>query len=186
MAQPRPWLDEIIDTMKELGGHGTLHEIAEKILERDIMDFEANPSFRDRIRGTIYNHSSDGTYYEGEKGGEKDIFYSFSGIGRGHWGLRDFEPTENTVDITEDDMGFEEGKKKLKLHVVRERNPLVIKLAKERFKWLCTIHPLKTDLILQFKQSKVKDIGGKYRIGSFYTYIDKIKQIYSNFRQFVV
>ncbi|WP_404323709.1 HNH endonuclease [Cytobacillus firmus] len=134
MAQPRPWLDEIIDALKELGGQGTLHDITEKVLERDIMDFQANPSFRDRIRGTIYNHSSDGTYYKGEVGGEKDIFYSVAGIGKGHWGLRNFEPTEENVNITEDDMGFEEGKKKLKQHIVRERNPAVIKLAKERFK----------------------------------------------------
>ncbi|UQZ54168.1 restriction endonuclease [Bacillus subtilis] len=134
MAQPRPWLDEIIDALKELGGHGTLLDITEKIIERNVMDFNANPLFRERIRGTIYNHTSDGTYYKGEVGGETDIFFSFAGLGKGHWGLRDYEPTEETVDITEDDMGFEEGKKKLKQHIVRERNPQVIKLAKERFK----------------------------------------------------
>ncbi|MEH7504943.1 HNH endonuclease [Neobacillus drentensis] len=134
MAQPRPWLDEIIDALKELGGHGTLHDLSEKILERDIMNFEENPLFRARIRGAIYNHSSDGTFFKGEAGGSKDIFYSVAGIGKGHWGLRNYEPTEDTVDITEDDMGFEEGKKKLKQHIVRERNPQVIKLAKERFK----------------------------------------------------
>ncbi len=134
MAQPRPWLDEIIDALTELGGHATLNEIAEKILERNIMDFEANPSFRERIRGTIYNHSSDGTYYKGEVGGKKDIFYSVNGIGKGHWGLRGYEPTESSVDVTEDDIGFVEGRKKLRQHIIRERNPLVIKIAKERYR----------------------------------------------------
>ncbi|MED1471779.1 HNH endonuclease [Bacillus salipaludis] len=37
------------------------------------------------------------------------------------------------IGFTEDDEGFPEGKVKLKQHLVRERNPLVIKLAKERF-----------------------------------------------------
>lgn len=134
MVQPRPWLDEIIDALKEIGGHGTLHDIAEKILDRNIMDFNANPLFRDRIRGTIYNHSSDGTYYKGEVSGKRDIFYSVAGIGKGQWGLRNYEPTMETVDITEDDLGFEEGKRKLKQHIIRERNPLVIKLAKQQFK----------------------------------------------------
>lgn len=35
--------------------------------------------------------------------------------------------------LTEDDEGFPEGKLKLKQHLVRERNPEVIKLAKERY-----------------------------------------------------
>jgi 5-methylcytosine-specific restriction enzyme A len=94
MAQPRPWLDEIVDALKDLGGQGTLNEIADKIVERNIMDFEANPLYKDRIRGTIYNHSSDGTYYKGEKGGKKDIFYSVEGIGSGRWGLRNFTSVE--------------------------------------------------------------------------------------------
>lgn len=37
------------------------------------------------------------------------------------------------IGFTEDDEGFPEGKVKLKQHLVRERNPEVIKLAKERF-----------------------------------------------------
>ncbi|WP_163971820.1 HNH endonuclease [Oceanobacillus halotolerans] len=134
MVQPRPWLDEVIDALKELGGHGTLNDIADRIYDRGIMDFEANPYYKDRIRGTIYNHSSDGTYYKGEKGGEKDIFFSLHGIGKGHWGLRNFEPDGNNVDFTEDDIGFKEGKKQLKQHIIRERNQEVVKKAKERFK----------------------------------------------------
>jgi putative restriction endonuclease len=134
MVQSKRWLDEVIDALKDLGGHGTLHDITERIVERDIMDFSVNPFFKETIRGTIYNHTSDGAYYKGEVGGKRDVFYSVAGIGKGHWGLRNFEPTEENVDITEDDMGFEEGKKKLKQHIVRERNPQVIKLAKQHFK----------------------------------------------------
>ncbi|AYE53250.1 HNH endonuclease [Priestia megaterium NCT-2] len=42
-----------------------------------------------------------------------------------------FHPTNN---ILEEDIEFEEGEKRLKQHYVRERNPQVIKLAKEGFK----------------------------------------------------
>lgn len=38
MSQPRPWLDEIIDALNELGGHGTLNDIVDKIEERNMMD----------------------------------------------------------------------------------------------------------------------------------------------------
>ncbi|MDG4850914.1 HNH endonuclease, partial [Peribacillus frigoritolerans] len=44
------------------------------------------------------------------------------------------ENNENNADVTEDDIGFPEGKKHLKRHIERERNPKVIKLAKHRFK----------------------------------------------------
>jgi putative restriction endonuclease len=134
LPQPRPWLDEIIDALKELGGHGTLSDICDKIEERNVMDFISNKHWRDRIRGTIYHHSSDCDIFTSDPGGEKDIFYSVDGKGNGHWGLRDFKPAGNNVDLTEEDMGFPEGKKKLRQHIFRERNPKVIKLAKEKFK----------------------------------------------------
>lgn len=63
-----------------------------------------------------------------------DIFYAVDGKGRGHWGLRDFEPNNTLVDLTDDDSGFLEGKKKLRKHICRERNAKVIKLAKENYK----------------------------------------------------
>jgi 5-methylcytosine-specific restriction enzyme A len=100
MAQPRPWLEEVVDALNELGGEGTLSEIADKIVERNVMDFDSNPSFKDRIRGTIYNHSSDGTYYKGEVGGKKDIFYSVDGIGNGRWGLRNYNIVEEKKKTT--------------------------------------------------------------------------------------
>lgn len=130
MSQPRPWLDEIIDAIKEIGGHGTLEDIYERVYDRGIMDFKANRSWKDRIRGTIYQYSSDCDVF----GGNKDLFYAVSGKGKGRWGLRDFEPDQAHVDFTEDDEGFVEGKKKLIQHIVRERNPKVIRLAKLKFK----------------------------------------------------
>jgi putative restriction endonuclease len=134
MAQPRPWLDEIIDTLKELGGNGTLADISDRVLERNVMDFNINKHWKDGIRGTIYQYSSDSDYFKGDVGSKKDIFFAVNGKGQGHWGLRDFQPSGNNVDLTEDDLGFVEGKKKLRQHIFRERNPKVIRMAKERFK----------------------------------------------------
>jgi len=130
MAQPRPWLDEIIDAMKDIGGHGYYKDIYDRIYERQIMNFNENPSWTSAVRQTIERYSSDSDVFTGIK----DIFYSVEGKGKGHWGLRDFEPDSINVDLTEDDTGFPEGKKVLRQHICRERNPRVIMLAKEKFK----------------------------------------------------
>lgn len=130
MAQPKPWLDEIIDVLKDLGGHGYYKDIYERIKQRGIMDFNANKHWKQAIQQGIELHSSDSTVFKGTD----DIFYAVEGKGKGHWGLRDFEPSENNVDLTEDDSGFPEGKSKLKQHICKERNQKVIKLAKENFK----------------------------------------------------
>lgn len=65
----------------------------------------------------------------------KDIFFSVNGPGEGHWGLRDeYNPTSESVDYTEDDIGFPEGKKILRKHVQRERSPELVQRAKQIFK----------------------------------------------------
>ena len=46
--------------------------------------------------------------------------------------MRDFEPTAETLEMTQDDIGFAEGRERLKTHLIRERNPSVITLAKKR------------------------------------------------------
>ncbi|MFE4120080.1 HNH endonuclease [Priestia sp. YIM B13486] len=55
--------------------------------------------------------------------------YGFSNVGDV---IRKVKEVER-IGFTEDDEGFPEGKLKLKQHLVRERTPEVIKLAKERF-----------------------------------------------------
>lgn len=78
----------------------------------------------------IQDYSS---YSEGFRGKE-DIFYSVEGIGNGIWGLNEYSANRDNVDLTEDDSSFPEGKKRLRLHIYRERNSRVIREAKERFK----------------------------------------------------
>ncbi|MCY8489351.1 HNH endonuclease [Bacillus atrophaeus] len=134
MIQPRPWIIEIINSLNELGGQGTLEDIYLTIQERNNIDLESYVDWKSQIRKQIYLHSSDCDIFKGVAGDETDLFYPIEGKGKGFWGIRDFEPTVRNLDITEDDMEFEEGKRKLKQHIVRERNPQVIKLAKQRFK----------------------------------------------------
>ena len=122
------WKEEIIESLKDLGGEATLEEIYEQIDARG--NRELTDSFKNTVRGVIYRASSDSEHFQGTE----DLFYSVDGKGNGRWGLRDYEPTKATVDLTEDDEGFPEGKKKLRLHIYKERNSKVIREAKERFK----------------------------------------------------
>lgn len=127
------WLQEIIEAMKTLGGHAYYSDLYYEVKERGNIDFDKLKDPNAQIRGTIERYSSDSEVHSKEKN-KLDIFYTVDGKGKGHWGLRDFEPHDNMVDLTDDDSGFPEGKKKLRQHVYRERNVKVIKLAKENYK----------------------------------------------------
>lgn len=128
------WQVELVETLKVLGGSGTLEDIYLTIQERNQIDLLAYVDWKSQIRKQIYLHSSDCDIFRGNPGDESDLFYSIEGKGKGYWGLRNFTPTNNNVSLTEDELSFEEGKRKLRTHLVRERNPKIIKLAKERFK----------------------------------------------------
>jgi len=128
------WLEEVIQAVRNLGSYGTLEEIYNEVEERVVIDLNSYVGWKAQVRKHIYLHSSNCDIFKGVVGGETDLFYLIEGKVKGRWGLRNFEPSPNNVDITEDDIGFEEGKKKLRQHVVRERNPQVSKLAKEQFK----------------------------------------------------
>ena len=130
MSKKRTWLIEITEAMEELGGHGYYKDIYDKIEERNNMEgLRTSPNWQATVRREIESASSDSQAYLGIK----DIFYSVEGLGKGHWGLRNFTPNDNKVDLTDDDAGFKEGKKLLRKHICRERNPKVIKIAKEKF-----------------------------------------------------
>ncbi|WP_445678211.1 HNH endonuclease [Psychrobacillus sp. FSL W7-1493] len=128
------WLYEITESLKELGGSGILEDIYLTIKERNHIDLLAYVDWKSQIRKQIYLHSSDCEIFRGNSGDASDLFFSIEGKGKGYWGLRDFTPKKNNVSLIEDDVSFEEGKRKLRTHLVRERNPKIIKLAKERFK----------------------------------------------------
>ncbi|EEM06206.1 HNH endonuclease [Bacillus pseudomycoides] len=122
------WKSEIVESLKSLGGEATLEEIYEEVKARD--NKVITKTYQNTIRGTIYKKSSDSQDFQG---GE-DLFYTVDGKGNGRWGLKDYQPTKENVDLTEDDAGFPEGKKKLRLHIYRERNSKLIRTVKDEFK----------------------------------------------------
>ena len=78
MSQPIPWLLEIVESMKEIGGYGTYNDLYNVIVKRNNMDFKANKHWKAAVRRTIENHSSDSDAFAHKK----DIFYSVEGKGK--------------------------------------------------------------------------------------------------------
>ncbi len=84
MAQPRPWVREVIDALRDLGGEGSLSEIYTQIRKRSKMNFAVNSEWEATVRNTIETHSSDSESFRHKR----DYFKSVFGIGSGHWALR--------------------------------------------------------------------------------------------------
>lgn len=125
------WKDDIIDSLKALGGEAHLNEICEHIISKGNND---NKTVKQTVSRTIQDYSNQSIGYKGKE----NLFYSVNGLtdgkGDGYWGLYDYTPSKETVDLTEDDINFPEGKQKLRLHIYKERNPKLIHAAKENFK----------------------------------------------------
>jgi len=121
------WKDIICDALEHLGGEARLKEIYDYIEANT--NRELTGTWQATVRGALERASSDSEAYDGRE----DLFYSAQGLGAGIWGLRDFIPTIQNMDFTQDDKSFSEGRLKLKTHIVRERNHQVITLAKKRY-----------------------------------------------------
>ncbi|MBX9448998.1 MAG: HNH endonuclease [Taibaiella sp.] len=123
------WKEDIISALNLIGGEGHYSDIYEAIEE--IRGKENLPvSWKAIVRGSIETYSKDSEKFDGKN----DLFYSVQGLGNGIWGLNNFEPDIHQVDLTEDDIEFPEGKKMLRKHILRERNPKLVRLAKLSFK----------------------------------------------------
>lgn len=123
------WKKDIIDAFKLIGGEGHYSDIYEAVEE--IRGSENLPtSWKAIVRGTIETFSRDSEKFDGKN----DFFYSAQGLGNGIWGLNNFEPNIRQVDLTEDDIEFPEGKISLRKHILRERNPKLVRIAKLNFK----------------------------------------------------
>lgn len=121
------WKDEIQNALAHLGGEAPLQEIYDYV-EKSVKG-SLSTNWTATIRGTLERFSSDSKAFSGKE----DSFYSVHGVGSGVWGLRDFIPTRENMDLTQDDAAFSEGRPLLKSHILRERNHQVISKAKERF-----------------------------------------------------
>ena len=126
-------VDQIIEAMNLLGGHCYYKDLYKTIIDLypDCTKRYSNiGNWKASIRATIERCSSDSKVFQQKK----DLFYSFNGIGKGHWGVRTPKLTESTVDFSNDDEGFIEGKEFLKKHILRERNHYLKAEAVKRFK----------------------------------------------------
>lgn len=121
------WKEIICDALSHLGGEARLQEIYDYIETNKKKNL--SKTWQATVRGVLERASSDSESFEGKD----DLFYSAQGLGLGIWGLREFEPNDKNMDLTQDDLGFSEGRKKLRTHIVRERNHQVITLAKKNF-----------------------------------------------------
>jgi len=120
------WKEQIKEALEHLGGEAHLSEIYDYIEQHTNRGLST--TWQATVRGILERSSSDSAAFDGNE----DLFYSAMGLGTGFWGLRGFTPTEDTMDMTQDDAGFSEGRLKLKLHLIRERNHQVITLAKKK------------------------------------------------------
>lgn len=90
------FVDKIIEAFQNLGGSASLKEVYDYIEDNYRDELSIYKDWPARVRQQIYVHSSDADkVFEGIPGGEKDLFYSVKGKGRGVWGLRDYVKTEN-------------------------------------------------------------------------------------------
>lgn len=121
------WKESVIFALRKLNGIANWKDIALYIVDNNLRE-DIPKSVDATVRGTLERHSSDSSAFAGE-----DLFYSVFGIGKGVWGLRDFVPDKEHVDLTQDDYSCPEGRKFLKEHIVRERNATLIVKAKEKF-----------------------------------------------------
>ena len=126
----RTWREEIYDAFVALGGDAQYKDLYE-YLERNVPRYHESKNVKATIRAEIERASSDSDVFNGKE----DLFFSVYGKGKGYWGIRNYTPSDkDPVDLTEDDIGFPEGKAALKKHLKHERNASLVKRAKIRFK----------------------------------------------------
>lgn len=94
------WLNEIIESLKDLGGTGTLEEIYDQIEKRRNINLDKYTDWKAQVRRNIYQHSSDSKegVFRGKPGDRNDLFYTVKGKRSGVWGLRNYM-IENDVSI---------------------------------------------------------------------------------------
>ena len=119
------WRDECVFLLENLGGHAYLKDIYEKFIEIHTKPITKN--FRASIRDALEKGSIESNKFDGVA-----LFYMVEGKNKGHYGLIKQDNTK--FDLTADDDEFCEGKKMLKLHLIRERNQYLITEAKKKFK----------------------------------------------------
>lgn len=91
------WLEDITNALRHLGGTAYYADLYHEI--ENCRESELPPTWRQIVRRTIQNHSSDSHAFSRNSSGQ-DLFFTVEGIGKGIWGLRDMlEPTIRSSEI---------------------------------------------------------------------------------------
>lgn len=120
------WKEECIYILESLGGHAYLQDIYNRFLE--IHTKKITKNYQASIRDALEKGCPESDKFDGIA----ELFFMVEGKSKGHYGL--IHTNTNTLDLTTDDDEFSEGKKLLKKHLVRERNPYLTTKAKQKFK----------------------------------------------------
>lgn len=134
IKRKKPWVDEIIEALRALGGVASYEKIYDYI-EKNTTE-ELGKHWKDAVRSTIEKHSSDSRAFEGKR----DIFYSVEGIGRGVWGLREkltSTPSAEDLGDIKDNTELPERVKTEIYRVLRDTN--LTKKMKQLYKNRCQI-----------------------------------------------
>lgn len=83
------YLSEIVDSLVELNGKGSLQEICDQIKKRNLLpNIKTNKNWERNVSAEIQRHCKETkSFVEGNE----DLFYSVEGIGKGIWGLKKYE-----------------------------------------------------------------------------------------------
>lgn len=120
------WKEECVYILDALGGHAYLPDIYSKFLE--IHTREVTPNYKASIRDALERGCPESDKYDEKTA----LFFMIDGKNKGHYGL--IHPNSNTIDLTIDEDEFSEGKRRLRAHLIRERNQHLITKAKQQFK----------------------------------------------------
>lgn len=124
----------VVEALEQLGGEAQIGDILRKVLEIAPPPHSGNA--RNIIRGRLYEHSSQTTSY---KGGA-DLFESVDGIeaGTGRWRLKvdplSADNPDAILDGAETEIEASEGRRRLRVHLGRERSKKLIKAFKASLK----------------------------------------------------
>jgi len=124
-------LSHVQEALRQLGGEAQIGDILRKVLE--IAPAPHPPSARNVIRGRLYQFSSQTSSY---RDGTPDLFESVDGLAAntGRWRLKGYQPTADNPDVvledTEAEIEAAEGRRRLRVHLARERSRSLVKAFK--------------------------------------------------------
>lgn len=120
-------VSHVEEALRQLGGEAQIGDILRKVLE--IAPPPHSRNARNIIRGRLYQFSSQTTAY---KDGTPDLFESVDGLdaNTGRWRLKvsplPADDLDTVLDEAEADIGVPEGRRRLRVHLGRERSRRLI------------------------------------------------------------